>query len=184
MKATDILRVEHENILQVINFLQNIYLKYREGKIIDYNQLKMVLNFFRVYADLNHHEKEERLLFPQMLAAGFPSNNSPISVMLNEHELGRSLVGNMEKALDYKGENRDLFFQNAMEYCLFLQQHISKENMILFQLADSILDNTQQHDMLEKFKKITEHVISDTFIQNTLDPLKKMLASTIKPQTI
>ncbi len=178
MKATDILRNEHDNILQSIALLLEFCHRHRNGEAVSKIGLSLLVDFFRVYADMGHHEKEEKVLFPQMIAHGFPSNNSPISVMLHEHTTGRNLLQKMTLNLldyDHSAEAKNDFFLNAMEFGLFLQQHIHKENMILFAMADRLFDKKNQDDLFILFNKISETVLNEHFKQNTWDPLQKII---------
>ena len=50
------------------------------------------IEWLRVFVDRNHHAKEERALFPAMVKAGVPADDGPISVMLEEHAQGRTLI--------------------------------------------------------------------------------------------
>ena len=56
-----------------------------------------IIEFSKVFMDRCHHTKEEELLFPAMVAAGFPKD-SPLAVMLHEHELGRNHIKAVNEA--------------------------------------------------------------------------------------
>ena len=82
----------------------------------------------------------------------------PLAVMLSEHEQGRSFVKSMVASIaDFKDGNKQvipLIFENMIGYCDLLQAHISKENNILFKMADNVLTVQEQQDMLKQFARL------------------------------
>jgi hemerythrin-like domain-containing protein len=81
----------------------------------------------------------------------------PIAMMLVEHEEARGYVRAMAEALVYGEEDPDaarrILVENARAYQRLLQQHIRKEDEILFVLADEALTATEQRDLVRKFKE-------------------------------
>ena len=51
-----------------------------------------------MYADRQHHGKEEDLLFPELEEKGLPRNGGPVGMMLMEHRFGRSHIARMAAA--------------------------------------------------------------------------------------
>jgi hemerythrin-like domain-containing protein len=92
-----------------------------------------LLDFFDEFLDRHHHTKEEDELFPAMIAEGFPSRGGPITVMLGEHDRGRSLVAAMRGALADGADER--FADLARSFSALLRDHIQKENHVLFPMA-------------------------------------------------
>ncbi len=58
-------------------------------------------------------------------------------------------------------ETKDLAEFNivAKKYLDLSKDHMENENKVLFTMADQLLDNTEQEDLFEKFKKHEESVI-------------------------
>lgn len=86
-----------------------------------------------------------------------PSGGGPIGMMLFEHEQGRAYVKRMIEALELATGDPEAatpaLFENAEAYSRLLEQHISKENEILFQMADGILTAQEQKDLLRAFEE-------------------------------
>jgi len=105
------------------------------------------LDFFRNFADLCHHFKEEDTLFPAMAAQGVPVNGGPIGVMLNDHEFGRArlreIAENLDAAAAGDSEAIEAVRTNALRYVQMLQSHIHKEDNILFRIAINVLDDAE-----------------------------------------
>jgi hemerythrin-like domain-containing protein len=140
--ATGILRREHELILAVADVLERLVDRVGEGSELDRDVAVRCVSFIRLYADLCHHGKEESLLFPELEQHGLPSDQGPIAVMLQEHEMGRGLVREMSGALAGTTSGDDttsVFTAAALSYVDLIRDHISKENTILFEMADNIV---------------------------------------------
>ncbi len=90
----------------------------------------------------------------------FTEEGGPIGVMLEEHGWGRDFVNGMrESAGKYKQGDRLVapkFVENARNYVKLLNQHIDKEDNILYAMADMHLDEKKQAELLAGFAKIEE----------------------------
>lgn len=144
--ATDDLRADHELILDALEVLAAMARSDVAGKAAPAEDWSALLAFFRGFADVFHHGKEEEELFPAMVAAGFPQRAGPIAVMLSEHEQGRRLVGAIESATDPRTRA-----EAAQAYVALLTAHIQKENEVLFVMADRALSDTQQAALQNAF---------------------------------
>ena len=152
---TQILMQEHVVIEKVLAAMERLAERADRGQPLDRTAFDKVLEFLSGYADTGHHMKEEEALFPALVDCGMPVLGSPIGVMLHEHEEGRTHLRAMRQALadldrDPEGARRRLVVQ-ARDYAYLLRQHIEKENQILFQMADQMLDAAAVQNVLRKF---------------------------------
>ena len=133
MSATAALREEHVLILEALDVLEAAAAGGGDdgGKAEPWRAL---LDWLHDFADARHHAKEELWLFPALEIAGVPHPGGPLSVMLEEHERGRALVRALRVAAP--AERSGL----ARDYARLLRAHIAKENDILFDLADALLE--------------------------------------------
>lgn len=156
-KATQDLRKDHETILNVLKILHKMILTTSKEDGVKLLYHDEFIYFLKIFADKCHHGKEENFLFRELVSKGINCEDGPIEVMLQEHDLGREYMALMKKFL----ESKDLAEFNivAVKYCNLLKNHIEKENNILFVMADQLLDNSEQDDLFEKFKKHGESVI-------------------------
>lgn len=117
-----------------------------------------VVELIRKFADGLHHAKEEDQLFPLMERKGFSREMGPVAVMLAEHEQGRKYVQGIAdgtRALKDGDEGALLkVHENLTAYALLLQNHIGKENNILFRMADQVLSDEEQLELLDRFTNI------------------------------
>jgi hemerythrin-like domain-containing protein len=145
---TDILRDEHQVILNALAVLESAAARLAAGAALPEGWWERAVAWVRGFADGSHHAKEERSLFPAMARAGIPTDGGPIGVMLAEHEQGRALIRAMME------EDPGRRAAAAREYARLLRQHIDKENGVLFPMADAVLDEAVQRGLSREFEAV------------------------------
>lgn len=142
--ATRVLRDEHLLILEVAGALEATLGTEVAGGEPDLDVVEDCVAFFRLFADRCHHAKEEDLLFRELEETGMPADSGPIAVMLAEHRRGRLLVAAMGTALEkIRAGRTDAAHElsaAAWSYIDLIRAHIGKENNILFEIADSLIE--------------------------------------------
>jgi hemerythrin-like domain-containing protein len=163
MKATGALKHEHEAIKLMLQIMEAACVQIETEKKVHVADVDEMIDFLKVFADQCHHGKEENILFPCLEKAGIPREGGPIGVMLAEHEQGRKYIANMGRALtDYEdGAATGLtdLVENIRSYAELLEQHINKENNVLFAMADRVLTEETQDELFEEFEELEEDVI-------------------------
>ncbi len=163
MKAIEELRAEHEGILVILDVLVRISQKIKAGGSVPVEHLKQIVEFLQVFADKCHHGKEEGILFPAMEAGGVPKAGGPLGVMLSEHDMGRSLIGEMKSLIQaYEAGDKGALTtltDPALQYVDLLKSHIRKENEVLFAMAEPAIPEAKQKDLAERFEKFEDEVI-------------------------
>lgn len=158
MKATEQLKAEHEGIKLMMKILNEMCEKLELGERVDPGHLKQVVEFFKVFVDKCHHFKEEELLFPALLAAGFPEKEGPVGVMLAEHEQGRAYIREIAEGVEayLKGDKSAVsrIAKNARVYSDLLTEHILKENTMLFPMVNKAIHPEKRKRIFEGFEKI------------------------------
>ncbi len=148
------LSAEHQNILKVIDVVLNECEQLEKGKAIDVEFFRKIISFIKNYADGFHHVKEEEILFTAMLKEMDNMHCNPIPVMLHEHDAGREYVKGMEEAL--LQDNVYKLIENAGGYCFLLQNHIDKEDNVLYPMAEQALNDTQKKQVETLYQKVSE----------------------------
>lgn len=153
MRPTDVLRDEHEHILRGCAVLHAMAERLEAGGEVDAKDAATIVDFIRFYADGLHHAKEEHVLFPALTDAGMPRNGGPVAVMLYEHDRGREHVAGMLASLEKLATpgGRETFAENARGFANLLDQHIGKENGVLFMMADRLLPSTDDAPLLDAY---------------------------------
>ena len=157
--ALRMLSDEHKNILKVIGALLKECDALKLGKEIDKDFFKRTIEFVRGYADKFHHAKEEDILFVELCKDDVQMPCNPTQQMLYEHDLGRGFIKELERSVGNKDRNK--IIENARGYAQLLQEHISKEDDILYPLADEALTEGVKKKILEKFKQVEKKLIKE-----------------------
>lgn len=163
MQPTEILKSEHRVIETVLSCLEKLAGQAREEGKLDKDAAEQAIDFIKMFADGCHHGKEEAHLFTAMANKGVPEQGGPIGQMVHEHEQGRAFVRNMAENIPAaaQGDSNalDTFTANARGYVELLRAHIKKEDHVLFVLADRVLDEDAQRELLKTFEIVeTEHM--------------------------
>lgn len=139
--AYTVLAAEHRLIERGLDLLDRLCRKARLTKTLDESVANGLLGFFREFADLTHHLKEERILFPAIDAKGF----FPGCGLVSEHELGRTRLRAMaavvERAARGDDEARKTFLRQAGSYISLLRAHIAKEDECLANVCARTFDS-------------------------------------------
>jgi len=163
MNPTETLKHEHQIVLLVLKGAEHEAASIQAGGAVHVEIVEQMVDFFRTFVDRCHHGKEERHLFPAMHGKGMPLETGPLAVMLHEHEQGRAAVRAIAGALERvkggeAGTGPDLA-EALLGYVELLRNHISKEDNVLFPMADRILPAEEQSDIAVLFDKVEEEEI-------------------------
>ena len=159
MKPIVELTAEHGPIKLMLRVLEKMCGKIENEGTVPDEHFRQAVVFIREFADQCHHGKEEKLLFPAMKENDIPEEIALIDVLIEEHKTGRSFARGMAEAID--AENYALFCENARNYVLLLDQHIDKENSVLFPMADKSLSKEKQNELEKGFEDVEKNVIGE-----------------------
>jgi len=173
MVATEALKKDHRVIEKMLHILDIVSNKIEKGEDIPAEVMKKASDFIRTFADNYHHGKEEDILFKTMEERGFPREGGPIAVMLVEHDEGRgyarALAEGVEKYATGDRDAKKTIAENARNYARLLSQHIQKEDNILYMMADNILPETLQRELLSKFDLVEKEKFGERGRQYYVD---------------
>jgi hemerythrin-like domain-containing protein len=148
MDTTRCLREEHQVILKVLDCFEVALRQSRESGRTRAETFAPFLEFFRDFADRCHHCKEEDRLFPCLERCGMQRDSGPLAVMMEEHRQGRAHVRAMAEALPAADQGDQSAILNILSegasFLDLLRHHIMKEDHVLFEMADQIVDSPEQ----------------------------------------
>ena len=155
-KTSKILSDEHKYILKVADAVEKECSEIKQGKKINDEFFKKIIEFIRNYADKFHHAKEEDILFKEFCKQADKGkvHCNPVEQMLFEHDEGRNFVRGIEDG--QREKNRNKVVENALGYVNLIREHIYKEDNILYPMADEVMDNKTEKEMEEKFEEINK----------------------------
>lgn len=134
MRATEVLREEHDAVLVVLDALEQAVAAAERGRSVPKSIFTDVEEFFTVFVDRCHHGKEEAAVFSQLDAD--PGNAGLIEQLETEHETGKRLSAAYREALAGYTPG-DIASARALAaasraYDAMLREHIEEENSELF----------------------------------------------------
>ena len=183
MVATEALKNDHRIIEKMLNVLEVVSNKIEQGEEVPVDILKKATDFIRNFADSYHHGKEEDLLFKTMEEKGFPREGGPIGMMLIEHDEGRdyvrALAEGIEKYASGDTSAKKTIVENARNYAGLLSPHIQKEDNILYMMADNIIPEPLQRELLNRFDRVEKEKLGEgrrQYYINLADELEKAIA--------
>lgn len=149
----------------MLRIVEKICERLEAGEMVSADDLDAIVEFFRIFVDRCHHGKEEDLLFPALEHAGIPREHGPIGQMLVDHDQGRSYVSDFARAvLSYREGDANApmnIVAAARNYQRLLGDHITKENEVLFPVADAKLTDAQQETLYDEFEHLEKTKIGE-----------------------
>lgn len=148
-KAIKLLHEEHSYIKELLEKTSKLF-QSRETKEEVKESLLKCVSFFREYADNYHHNKEEKVLFPEMVKRNEMLQFGVIHEMLENHEDFRIALAEVE---DFIMENN---FESAEKrfnsYADSLLEHIAVEEEEVFQIAETLFSEVELQNIYYLFK--------------------------------
>lgn len=179
MRPTEILSLEHRWIESALECLERLA-EPSSPDAFEAQGARAIIEFLAVFADTNHHGKEEDLLFAAMVRRGFKEDEGPVAVMSHEHVQGRELLRSMSEAVeDHEGgDDRrgalERFQSHAATYIHLMRRHIEKEDRCLFQLADAVLDAESTQRVLREFAEFEAEVFEGDGKARMIEEARKL----------
>lgn len=172
--ATKNLEEDHVHVLK----LTEVMVAVTRSENPDTDHISSIIDIIKNFADGLHHAKEETLFFPALALKGFSAQQGPVAVMLHEHVEGRNFVKGITENLElYKKGDKSAkagMYQNMRGYAELLVNHIGKENNILFRMADKVLSENEQHELLSDFEKIEKNRSEGTMAADYIGRIKTL----------
>ena len=161
MKIIDLLINEHKYVSRMLVVIRKVCFNFIENNEIDYEDFNKMISFVKNFADGHHHQKEEIFLFNKMVEQlGDTGKNVITHGMLVEHDLGRSYIRNLIEALEkYKNGQKESkldIIANAISYATLLENHIHKEDNVIFNFAKRALNEELLKSINEECNKYEE----------------------------
>lgn len=153
------LKNEHPPLLDMLEQLLNLCLKIEEGVEMEENFNKLRPAVVDFLAELEpHSEREEGVLF-EMMAAYIGREMGPIAVMEYEHDQAKRFIGSFlhNTKNGTEGFAKEQMIQNAeliknANYTLV--SHFSKEESILFPMAENMFTEEEKQELVARIKLI------------------------------
>lgn len=147
---------EHVRLDALLRVLDELSLRAQGDQPVDRSDLNAVVAFLNDFGELDHHEKEESILTPALVAHGFDWYSGPLAVMRREHRQEHYFV----RVLTHLARQRDAwsiedarrFVSVASEFCRFLRAHMDHERRDLFEQAARALPEQAKQRLVAAFR--------------------------------
>ncbi len=158
-----ILNDEHLTIRRLVGLTPAMAEQVDPATVSDRDLLHGAVEFIRAYADRYHHAKEEEELFSL-----FDQNLEIFQVMRLDHEMARGEVRAIEEATE--SQDRAAVAEHLSAYHDLLEEHISKEDDVLYPWIDRQLTDHQVGTLFARFRQIENEMAeirrrSEEFLQ-------------------
>jgi len=151
------LKSEHPPLLEQLEGMYQLTQKVDQEIDIETNFTGLITKVKEFKAALDpHSEREEGILFP-MMGVYIGTTSGPIAVMEYEHDQAKSNIGSflakVESDLDSNEEKKKAaeLIQNAY---FILTEHFSKEENVLFPMAERMLTDEEKEELFQKIQEI------------------------------
>ena len=159
-KPLEDLEHDHRLIERVLVVLERAQQRFECGEDVSPDLLALALSFVRGFADGCHHAKEEQGLFPVLSRKGPMIEHGPVKVLSADHEAGRKLMADLERAIaamrEGKAEGRTEASTAIAVYTNMLRAHIDKEEQVLFRIAETLITEEEAKSLEEHFERLEE----------------------------
>lgn len=174
---------EHRIIGRAVDALEGYARRLEDGTEVDPGDLVRLVCFFREFAELVHHDKEEHLLFPAMAEKGYLKDRAPLSDVCGQHRQERQIV----RALQQLAVLKDPIDGHTSQVVSLLKQlveferaHMAKENEVLYPAVQHELAGASSLDLADELsvREQAERWIGDTtWLRDLADELYETYAS-------
>lgn len=157
MRAMDILRREHRWIAGMAQCLETMVSEARTDEIVP-SECYELLHLYESFADGRHQEKEEELLFPELLSRASDEERRTLGRLLEDHEAERAHMASMRLNLLGAVHGEPLcvraFARAASEYIALHRSHMQRETVLLLPMAERLLDPEADARVATAFEKL------------------------------
>lgn len=177
MILTENLISEHKDIIELLRIMNKIANNIESKNVFYTSDVEDIIEFLNFFIDKSHHSKEE-IFYQELSLSEVSKENAPISVMLYEHVLTRKYMNDIKSCIENckVGNNfsQELLAESLINYVRLINNHISKEENIIFPMANKVFSEEKQNELYQKFKNVEEKIEVHGFHERFHKLLKKL----------
>lgn len=156
MRFVDVLMEEHRGFATMLDVLDAVGERVKDGRDVPPGMLDGLLDFFEHFTD-GHHLLEEQVLFPLLAEHGVGRDLTVVNALLAQHDAGRSYSKKMRVDLErMKGgdpEAAEHFAAHAQGYAELIREHIRIEDSYFYKAAEEILTSEEKERVSAQFSQ-------------------------------
>jgi len=142
MKTTEILNREHEWIRLMAECLEALVMAAKADDAVPHLAYELIA-LHESFADGRHQDKEEDVLFPELLSAADQEDRDVLRKLLTDHDAERHYMSGMRLAVlgAIHGESASVheFITRSSEYLRLHHAHMLRETEILIPMTERLL---------------------------------------------
>jgi hemerythrin-like domain-containing protein len=146
MEFSRLLSDEHKPIRRALHVLKVMTEQVEQGVWTDRHDVNALLIFLHYFVDVCHQAKEESILFPALKSSQkYYGSRAQLEGLLEEHNEERGLLEKTQLLL--LTNKKPEFIVSARKLISLLSDHATKEEDILFPLAEQILPTEKAQEI-------------------------------------
>jgi hemerythrin-like domain-containing protein len=163
MKPYDLLIHEHRLMERMVDLMREEIKCIRQTECVDLAFIDAVFDFIENYTGQMHYQKED-ILFHELSRKKISNEDfMMMSELLEEHQAGRKLTGELLKARDNFGSGDPNSLPEIIG-CLnaiitFFPQHIQKEEGLFFPRSEGYFNEKELQTMFREFRDFNEAMV-------------------------
>jgi hemerythrin-like domain-containing protein len=170
LKPHDLLKAEHKVIARMIKLMKGQLDKVTEKKKADPSFIDAAVEFFTVYADKCHHDKEENIYFYWIKRKNLsPAHKKLMSKLIAQHVFVRQTTDNLMKAKKsyVKGDEKALkeISHNIRALVNMYPEHMEQEEHQFFEPAEEYFSEEELNKMLKEFHLHDRDLLHEKYIE-------------------
>ena len=176
MQARASLMIEHRLIERMLSVLRDALAKIEGKQKIRPWFVDQGVDFIEVYADRNHHGKEEEILFRDLMKKPLLAEDRQLmNELIEEHEVGRRAAKALAVAnTRYRNGDHTALADIAGNFRIFTDLypgHIEKEDKAFFPASRTYFSDEEDRAILEEFREFDRRMIHVKY-KSVVAPLK------------
>ncbi len=160
MRPTDILAKEHALVMLVTRVAEQEVRYIRDTGEYRHTEVGEIVDFFELFTEGCHDPKEEHILFARLVQRGVDAHTGILGQFYREHaEFTARLRGIVHwlRRDEKEGPLDAAELADMLDgYLHLMRSHVGREEELLFTLANGLLTDDDQDELLEAFGRIDD----------------------------
>ena len=170
MKPIGLLMREHRLIERLIKLLEKELNNIKKTNKVNSDFIQTSVDFFRTYADITHHGKEEDILFRDLKKKKISNDlKNTIDKLEQDHQYARKIVTKLSNEnnnyIQGKTSTIKEIANNLEKLVTLYPVHIEKEDKEFFYPSMDYFTEEEQQKMLQEFYDFDKKMIHEKYLQ-------------------
>lgn len=180
MKPIGPLMREHRVIERMITLMEQECHRMQKARKTDFIFVSSVIDFFKIYVDRTHHDKEEQIQFKKLETKDMtPELRRIMKELIDEHDRARAIITALDRASISFNSSDTMVLQDIIDnfrgMIELYPMHIEKEDKHFFYPTLDYLTREEQDAMLHDFWEFDRNIIHEKY-NRVIEDMKARLA--------